>query len=381
LKEKGLEDFGAVFASEAMFAVAEWDRIEFEKLKLDKETVNANKVAKEEKFAEMIRINQLYQDIIELGQKEYGLSLIRQAQVFEKNADAIFEQKLFKTSSKIDDLGNEEVIATEAKLGYEKAIEFYTSAITGMDNFVSLFDKVVKKNLFDAQELLKTDSTNIELMSKIRELENDSTSRTTLKLKEDAKVSILKVQYTLANVYKNLAKSYTMMEPKDLPDIPVNDLGYYDEMFDVWIGQMATPKVTSIIEAHQKTMLISKDYNLLNNEWVKKSKYEIAKSADIIIEAYLRLASKLIELYKTEDINVIRLNKQRVYRDEDDFALAPKRDVDGVRVDVFTVHEKMATVTEYLGNAISKSVENYENNFIAGKENLNKKAFDINIVF
>jgi len=377
LKEKGIEDFGAVFASEAMFTVAEWDRIDYEKLKLNKETKTKNKKAKDDKLAEMVRINQLYQDIIDLGQKEYGLSLIRQAQVFENYADAIFNQKLFPTSSKIDDLGDEEIIATEAKGGYEKAIEFYTGAISGMDTFIGLFDKVNKSTLLEVNELLKTDSTNIALMTKKRELENDSTIRTTLKLKDNAKISILKVQYTLANVYKNLASSYTQLEPKDLPDIPANDLGYYDEMFDVWIGQMATPKVTSIIEAHQKTILISKDYNLLNNEWVKKSKYEIAKSADIIIEAYLQLASRLTDMYKTEDINVIRLNKQRVYRDEDDFALAPKRNVDGVRVDVFTVHEKMGSVVEYLGNAISKSVENYDNNFVAGKENLNKKNFDI----
>ena len=51
--------------------------------------------------------------------------------------------------------------------------------------------------------------------------------------------------------------------------------------------------------------------------------------------------------------------------------------MNGERVDVFTVHEKMGSVTEYLGNAILKSVENYDNNFIAGKENLNKKNYDI----
>ena len=377
LKEKGLKDFGAPFASEAMFAIAEWDRIEYEKILLNKTTPKANKIAEEKKLAEMIRINQLYQEIINLGQKEYGLSLIRQAQVFENNAEAIFNQKQFPSTNKIDDLGNEEIIATKAKVGYENAIEFYTSAISGMDNFIDLFDKANKNKILEIKELLKTDSTNIELMTRKRELENDSTIRTTLKLKENAKISILKAQYTLANVYKNLAKSYTLLEPKDLPDIPVNDLGYYDEMFDIWIGQMATPKITTVIEAHQKTLLISKDYNLLNNEWVKKSKLEIAKSADVIIDAYLRLASRLIDLYKTEDINIIRLNKQRVYRDADDFALAPKRKVDGKRVDAFMVHEKMGTITEYIGKAISKSVENYGNNFIAGKENLNKKNFDI----
>ena len=376
LQEKGKADIGAYFASEALFTLTEWERLKYEKVDLRKGNQEDLKRIKASKIKEFIRLGKKYQEIINLAQKEYGSASMMQAKISENYADAIFNQKRFPQESKIDELAFEEQIANEAMQGYDKSIELYTSSISNMDIFSKGWGTILTRNITQLDSAIKKDSTNIQLINRRRSFKSDSTVAVTEKLKEKAKHSVLRMQYTLANVYKNLAKSFVTITPEDL-ELSEDDLSYYEEVFSVWIDQQAAPKVINIIKAHQKTLLLAKDFGIREDEWVTKSREEIAGSANIIIDAYSNLALRLINLYKRCDEYILKLNKKKLKRDEVDyFVIPPKTLVDKEWNDQFYLHEKMGSVVEYLGTALEKSIENYDNNFIAAKENLDKKEFD-----
>jgi len=375
LQNKGKKDFGAFFASEALFTLTEWDRIDYEKVDFSSGSKQEIETRQTRKRQEFVRLGKKYQEVITYGKKEYGPASIMQARISENYADAVFKQKRFPQAVKIDELAIEEGIGKEAVLGYEKSIELYTSSIKSMDIFTKSWDTILSRNISQLDSVLKKDSTNIHLINRRRSFKNDSTVAVTNKLKDQAKHSVLRMQYTLANVFKNLAESYVNMTPEDI-ELSGEDLGFYEEVFTVWIDTQAAPRVVDIIKAHQKTLLLAKDFGIREDEWVLKSRDEIARSANIIIDAYTRLANRLINLYKKSDEYILKLNRKKLKRDNDYFVVAPTIALDGERGDQFAVHEKMASVIEYLGTALEKSVENYDNNFIAAKENLDKKGFD-----
>ena len=374
LQDKGIEKYGKYYASEALFTITEWDREKYFKINLNDGSRERLKSLKGQKVAELKRLGKQYQNIINLYSKEFSIASIRQAQIAENYADIIFNQKRFTSGNIVDDLGTEEGLNEEAKTAYNKSIELYTSAIKSMDEFINVYSKLHKKQIDEINAAISKDSTNAELLTKKRKFESDSTIRVSKKLKEEAKESVLRMQYTLANVYKNLAKNYSSIQPDDL-NSSIEALSYYEEM-KIFIEQMSAPKVKNIIEAHQKNLVYAREFNMLNNKWVLKSKYEIARSAEIITQAYLDLAEKLIDLYKITDKHIININSKKIRKDEDDFPVPSKTRIDGEMNDVTYAHEKMGTVVEEIGGMLSKSIESYDNNLLAGKDNLKKVEFD-----
>lgn len=378
LQNKGVKDFGTRYASEALFFLTEIELGEYLKISLaDVATKAELDKQKKRKYEYAIRLNDKYQEIMNYFSKEYGIASLRKAEILENNADAVFTQKRFKDKTILDDLGNEEAICKESELVYNTSLDLYTTSIKEIDDFVRVYKQSTNTSIATLDSLIKADSTNTDLLTRKRDFLNDTIIDFTLKSRDQAKVSILKMQYTLANVYKKLALAYAGLTPEDLDYKNVEDLGYFDEMFDTHINQMVKPKIAKIIEAHQKTLLLAKDYNLLNNEWANKSRFEISRSADVIVDAYTVLLKRLTKIYVRYDRHVKELDAQRILRDVDGLVIPPKQKINGERVDVITLHDNMLAIIDYIGKTLENSAENYESSLAAAKSNLNKDEFRV----
>lgn len=377
LQNKGIKDFGSSYASEALFFLTEIELTNYLQVALNTPLTKADlDKQKKLKLDAAIRLNNKYQEIMNYFGKEYGIASLRKAEILENNADAIFNQKRFKDKTILDDLGNEEAICKESETAYNLSLDLYTTSIREIDDFARIYQQSVKNSISTLDSLVKLDSTNTDLLSRKREFLNDTTIAFTLKFRDQAKVSVLKMQYSLASVYKKLASAYAGLTPQDLEYKSAEDLGYFDEMFDTHINQMVKPKISSIVEAHQKTLLFAKEYKLLNNEWAVKSRNEITRSADVIVDAYSSLLKRLIGVYQRTDNHVKELNAQKMKKDGDGLVIPPKKTVNGEKVDVITIHDNMLTIIDYLGKTLENSAQNYENNLAAAKSNLNKIDFD-----
>jgi len=377
LQNKGVKDFGSSYASEALFFLTEIELTTYLQISLSSPAAKPDlEKQKKLKLNEAIRLNNKYQEIMNYFGKEYGIASLRKAEILENNADAIFNQKRFKDKTILDDLGNEEAICKESETAYNLSLDLYTTSIREIDDFVRLYQQSVRNSVSTLDSLIKSDSTNTDLLGRKREFLNDTTIAFTLKFRDQAKISVLKMQYSLANVFKKLASAYAGLTPQDLEYKNSEDLGYFDEMFDTHINQMVKPKISNIVEAHQKTLLFAKEYKLLNNEWAVKSKNEITRSADVIVDAYSSLLKRLISVYIKTDNHIKELNAQKMKRDGDGFVIPPKKTVNGEKVDVITIHDNMLTIIDYIGKTLENGAQNYENNLAAAKSNLNKVDFD-----
>lgn len=374
LQNKGIENYGGRYAAEALFILTDWEREEYEKITIDGDTRNAIARDKKQKEEMLNKLSSQYAEVIEYGTKEYGLASIRRAQLAEEYADATFNQTRLNYNKKEDELVAELQIDNEAILWYQNSINAYTDAINNMDGFVSLWEKVNQRDIAKVDSLISENPDDADLLIQKKRLENDSIATYTLELKERAKTSVLKMQYTLANVYKNLAQSYMSMNPGDL-GYNENDPLFYEEAF-TWIETQGVPLVDNIIQAHQKTLIFANEFGIPNSPWVQKSKDEIASSADIVIAAYLRLADMLTDMYMRMDEYVKKTNSYSVRVDDVGLTIVSRIKVDGRWTDVFTFHQRMELITDYLNSAITRGLESYDKNFIAGRETLSKKEFD-----